>query len=67
MSLIHWWPLNGDLKDKIGNNHLKYSNNVTTVLVENESGKMGKCYERTESNTVTDALRSTNKIKALTT
>ena len=39
MSLIHWWPLNGDLKDKVGGKHgtILGNANVTT------SGKLGQC------------------------
>ena len=49
MSLIHWWPLTGDLKDKIGNNHLKYSNDIGAIGANSE-GKVGSCYERTTVN-----------------
>ena len=39
MSLIHWWPLNGDTQDIIGNKHgaIIGTANVTTT------GKLGQC------------------------
>ena len=45
MSLIHWWPLNGDTQDKIGGKHgtLTAGGNV------NGSGKIGKCYSSTNN------------------
>lgn len=39
MSLIHWWPLNEDLQDKINCNTLTNTN----ATVDN-FGKIGKCY-----------------------
>lgn len=67
MSLIHWWPLTEDLNDKIGNNPLQFYNKTSnTIITTNANGKIGSCYERTQTNTI-DALRSKNKIKALTT
>lgn len=43
MSLIHWWPLNGDTKDYgVLNNNLSNSN----AQIDN-SGKIGKCYSFT--------------------
>ena len=41
MSLIHWWPLNGDLKD-YGTNNTSLTNNGDATI--NNSGKIGKCY-----------------------
>ena len=40
MSLIHWWPLNGDTKD-YGINSNNLVNNGATI---NNAGKIGKCY-----------------------
>lgn len=40
MSLVAWYPLNGDLKDYIGN----YSDWENNNLVQYESGKIGKTY-----------------------
>lgn len=41
MSLIAWYPLNGDTRDYSGNN-LHLTNNGATI---NTSGKIGSCYE----------------------
>ena len=60
MSLVHWWPLNGNLRDYVGCNHLKVTNN-NNKLQSNNFGIYGKCWERTAIGT-TDLLRSTNKI-----
>ena len=38
MSLIHWWPLNGDAQDKINNKLLNGS------WITNSEGKIGSCY-----------------------
>ena len=46
MSLIAWYPLTGHLDDLAGGNKLTYVNN-SGVLVTNQSGKIGSCYERT--------------------
>lgn len=44
MSLIAWYQLNGDLTNRgIDDNDLINSN--STIIVENETGKIGKCYE----------------------
>ena len=40
MSLIHWWPLNGDTKD-YGTDNVALTNSGATV---SDSGKIGKCY-----------------------
>ena len=47
MSLIHWWPLNGDTKDYGINN----SNGSGGVV--NNDGKIGKCYECKNSSYLT--------------
>lgn len=66
MALIHWWPLNGDLMDRVGNNHLSiYEKNNNGVIKINKSGKIGACYERVQIDTP-DLLRSEQKIKELT-
>lgn len=46
MSLIHWWPLNGNLKD-YGTKNVTLTGNATV----NNSGKIGKCYAFNGSNT----------------
>lgn len=61
MSLVHWWPLNGNLRDYVGCNHLTVVNN-NNKLQSNDLGFLGKCWERTAVGT-TDALRSTSKMK----
>ena len=45
MSLIAWYPLNGDTKDYSGNNYHLTVKNTGTITLE-ESGKIGKCYKR---------------------
>jgi hypothetical protein len=48
MSLRHWWPLNGDLNDKVGGNHMRYVDGHNKgYIVINNNGKIGSCYERT--------------------
>lgn len=64
MSLIHWWPLNGDLLDRVGNNSLQYINS-SGKIVTNNSGKLGKCYERTAVGSA-DLLRSKETMKVFT-
>jgi hypothetical protein len=61
MSLVHWWPLNGNLRDYVGCNHLTVVNN-NNKLQSNDLGFLGKCWERTAVGT-TDLLRSTSKMK----
>ena len=56
MSLIHWWPLNGDLKDR----GLKQSNLDSAGVISNINGKIGTCYKLTESNKVTGAINDFN-------
>ena len=56
MSLVHWWPLNGNLYDYVQGNHLEYKNN-SGKLTSNDNGKMGKCWARTAVGTA-DHLRS---------
>ena len=52
MSLIHWWPLNGNLKDYGTLNSTLTNINSTAT---NNSGKIGKCYYFNGSN---NALRA---------
>ena len=40
MSLIHWWPLNGNTND-LGLNPISLSNKNASI---DNSGKIGKCY-----------------------
>ena len=70
MSLIHWWPLTGDLEDKIGGNNLHFPviNDVDYnrgYIVSDANGKVGTCYART-ATAQKDFLRTINKIKPLT-
>lgn len=44
MSLISWYPLNGDLKDK-GLYGYDLINSNEDVIISNENGKIGHCYE----------------------
>lgn len=64
MSLIHWWPLNGNTKDIAGGNDLELKNN-NNKIGQNSSGRIGSCYERTAVATA-DLLRSKNKLKVFT-
>jgi hypothetical protein len=48
MSLVHWWPLNGNLYDYVQGNHLENTN--TSVNTMTADGKLGKTYTNT-SNT----------------
>ena len=52
MSLIHWWPLNGNLKD-YGLLNTTLTNLNSTAI--NNNGKIGKCYYFNGSN---NALRA---------
>lgn len=45
MSLIAWYPLNGDTKDYSGNAYNLTNNGATS----NASGKIGSCYEFTSN------------------
>ena len=56
MSLVAWWPLNGDLQDKVGGNDLVATN--TSVNTLNNNGKIGKTYQNA-SNTA-GSMISTN-------
>ena len=42
MSLIAWYPLNGDTKDYSGSNNNAQSNSSMPTV--NNEGKIGKCY-----------------------
>lgn len=64
MSLIHWWPLNGNTRDMAGGNDLVLTNNNGKIS-QNSSGKIGSCYERTAVGTA-DLLRSKTKLKVFT-
>lgn len=59
MSLIHWWPLNGDTRDYIGGKHgtLVNGGNVSAI------GKIGKCYSST--NNASNVSSSTDGISVL--
>lgn len=48
MSLIHWWPLNGNTND-YGINSLALINKGATI---NSTGKIGKCYSFNNNNMV---------------
>ncbi|MGL4877926.1 hypothetical protein [Paraclostridium dentum] len=46
MSLIAWYPLNGDTKDYSGNGYDLINNGATV----NNAGKIGKCYNFKTTN-----------------
>ena len=48
MSLIHWWPLNGDLQDKIQGKVLS-----TSTWTSSTGGKIGSCYNMNIGGTAT--------------
>ena len=48
MSLIHWWPLNGDLQDKIQGKVLSAS-----TWTSSTGGKIGSCYNMNIGGTAT--------------
>ena len=58
MSLIHWWPLNGDTKD-YGTENKELANGSATV---DNSGKIGKCYSFNGNNSY---LRANAPVGAL--
>lgn len=45
MSLIAWYPLNGNKLDYSGNDYHLYTHGTTSDLIESTNGKIGKCYE----------------------
>lgn len=51
MSLIHWWPLNGDTKDRIGG--ITLTNNNSAVVT---TGKIGQCYQFNGTNNLSAAF-----------
>lgn len=62
MSLLGFWPLNGNLKDLSGNgNDLTYVNNSGKLTINNK-GKIGKCYQRSVADDGTDLFRSKKKL-----
>ena len=58
MSLLHWWPLNGNLND-CGINNISLTNNGATI---NSAGKIGTCYSFSNNNMII----STSDITAAT-
>ena len=54
MSLIHWWPLNGDTQDKITGK----SGALKSGGVVDGAGKIGKCYSSNNNHTFTSATWS---------
>lgn len=57
MSLIHWWPLNGDTQDRITNT--KLINNGAAVA---SNGKTGQCYTFNGSTNLTIPYPSLNTL-----
>lgn len=57
MSLIHWWPLNGNTRDKITNTQL--TNNGATIV---NDGKIGQCYTFNGSTNLTMPYPSLNAL-----
>lgn len=57
MSLIHWWPLNGDACDRITNTQL--TNNGATVI---NNGKIGPCYTFNGSTNLTIPYSTLNAL-----
>lgn len=57
MSLIHWWPLNGDTQDRI--NNIQLTNNGATIV---DNGKIGKCYTFNGSTNLTIPYSSLNTL-----
>ena len=49
MSLIHWWPLDGNMKDSIGGNDLVAADTQGTNTVTND-GKIGSTYTNTSNS-----------------
>ena len=60
MSLIAWYPLNGDTLDCSGNNDIDIVGTVANIVQSNE-GKIGKCYE-TKSVASGGYMRSTDSV-----
>lgn len=56
MSLIHWWPLNGDTQDKIGNKHGTLLGTATLT----ESGKLGTCLSAGDGTQITAGVNVAN-------
>ena len=54
MSLIHWWPLNGDTQDIIGNVKL------TGTFTSNASGKIGSCAQQNSARLTASTTSLTN-------
>lgn len=50
MSLIAWYPLNGDTNDYSGNNNNAQSNSSIPTI--NNEGKIGKCYSFNNNNAI---------------
>lgn len=62
MSLVVWYPLNGNLNDYSGNNNNLSFYSSPTSLPVNLSGKIGSCYERVTARNNTDFLTSSKPI-----
>lgn len=64
MSLVAWYPLNGDIKDHGPNGyHLTYASN-NGKLTTSASGKIGQCYEATATG-YSDYLKTQVNIPAI--
>lgn len=56
MSLIHWWPLNGDAEDKVGNKHGTLLGTATLT----EPGKLGTCLSVGDGTKITAGVSVAN-------
>jgi hypothetical protein len=55
MALIHWWPLNGDLTDKINGSSLTNNGGAAAAAI----GKIGGSYEFSGSSNLTQNYQQT--------
>ena len=56
MSLIHWWPLNGDPRDYAGGKN----GGIVGDATFNSSGKIGKCLSAGNGTQITAGIRVNN-------
>lgn len=56
MSLIHWWPLNGDTQDKIGGKN----GTIVGTATLTETGKIGKCLSAGDGTQITAGVSVAN-------
>jgi len=62
MSLIAWYPLNGDLLDYSNSSNDGMIVGSGGKLVVSNTGKIGRCYERVSLNDSAEYIRGKNKI-----